>query len=53
MLPCNVVVIEVNEYSTEVAAIDPIASMMAVDNPGLMPVATEVREKLKRVIENL
>ena len=53
MLPCNVIVQEAGEGKTEVAAIDPIASMQAVDNPALGDVAVEVQAKLKRVIENL
>jgi uncharacterized protein (DUF302 family) len=35
MLPCNVVVQSWGEKETEVAAIDPVASMHAIDNPGL------------------
>ena len=53
MLPCNVVVIEETDGKTEVAAIDPIASMKAVDNPALADIAGAVQEKLQRVIENL
>jgi uncharacterized protein (DUF302 family) len=53
MLPCNVIVQEVAGGGTEVAAIDPVASMQAVDNPQLAQVGERVREKLKRVIESL
>lgn len=53
MLPCNVIVQETAEGQTEVAAIDPVASMQAVENPKLTKVADEVRGKLKRVIDNL
>jgi uncharacterized protein (DUF302 family) len=53
MLPCNVIVQELDEGGTEVAAIDPIASMQAIDNPSLGEIANEVREKLKKVIESL
>ena len=53
MLPCNVIVQEIEAGKVEVAAVDPIASMMAIQNPLLNDIATEVREKLKRVIENL
>ena len=53
MLPCNVVVLEKPEGETEVAAIDPVASMKAVDNPALADIAGAVREKLQKVIENL
>jgi len=53
MLPCNVIVQETENGNTEVAAIDPIASMQAVNNPALAEIATQVQEKLKRVIENV
>jgi uncharacterized protein (DUF302 family) len=53
MLPCNVVVQEVGDRNVEVAAIDPVASMAAIDNPALKVAAGEVREKLRRVIEGL
>lgn len=53
MLPCNVVVQETSNHEIEVAAIDPIASMLAVENPKLKEVAEEVRIKLKMVIDNL
>jgi len=53
MLPCNVVVEETPDGKTEVAAIDPVASMQAIDNPKLRAVAEQVRDKLKRVIKNL
>ena len=53
MLPCNVIVQEVAGGETEVAAIDPVASMQAVDNPKLGEVGEQVREKLKRVVDNL
>lgn len=52
MLPCNVIVQE-KDGGIEVAAIDPVASMQAVDNPALGEVASEVRAKLKKVIDNL
>ena len=53
MLPCNVIVQEKNENETEVAAIDPIASMQAVKNPSLTNVAMDVQKMLKAVIEEL
>jgi uncharacterized protein (DUF302 family) len=53
MLPCNVIVQEMSEGQIEVAAIDPVASMQAVDNPKLHDVADQVRVKLKRVIDSL
>ena len=53
MLPCNVIVQEVGGVGTEVAAIDPVASMQAVNNPKLAEVGEQVRDKLKRVIDSL
>jgi uncharacterized protein (DUF302 family) len=53
MLPCNVVVQEIGKNVIEVAAIDPIASMMAIENPKLAKLATEVKGKLEKVIESL
>jgi hypothetical protein len=53
MLPCNVVVQEVAPGSVEVAAIDPVASMMAIDNPALKEKADLVRAKLECVIAAL
>jgi uncharacterized protein (DUF302 family) len=53
MLPCNVVVQEISNRRIEVAAIDPVASMQAIENPGLRDVAEQVRAKLKRVIDSL
>src|SRR3990172_5149794 len=53
MLPCNVIVQELGENQIEVAAIDPIASMMAVENLSLGDIATEVQSKLKKVIDSL
>jgi uncharacterized protein (DUF302 family) len=53
MLPCNVIVQEHENGKVEISAVDPVASMMAVKNDSLGDVATQVREKLKRVINNL
>jgi uncharacterized protein (DUF302 family) len=53
MLPCNVVVQELDGGHTEVAAIDPVASMQAVDNPRLKEKAAEVGAALRRAVEAL
>ncbi len=53
MLPCNLVVQDVGGGRTEVAAIDPVASMQAIDNPRLKQAAAQVQAKLKKVIESL
>jgi uncharacterized protein (DUF302 family) len=53
MLPCNVIVQELEDGKVEVAAIDPIASMQAVGNPNLKGIAEQVQAKLKKVIDSL
>jgi uncharacterized protein (DUF302 family) len=53
MLPCNVVVRDAGNGQTEVAAIDPVASMQAIDNSALKQAATQVRTKLEKVIAAL
>jgi len=53
MLPCNVIVRTTEEGKTEVAAVDPMASMQAVKNDALGAVAMDVRNRLRRVIEGL
>tara|TARA_R110002049_G_scaffold28324_4_gene97441 strand:- start:180 stop:569 length:390 start_codon:yes stop_codon:yes gene_type:complete len=53
MLPCNVIVQEKEAGHIEVSAVDPAASMSAVENEALNEVASQVRDKLKKVIDNL
>jgi uncharacterized protein (DUF302 family) len=53
MLPCNVIVQELPDGLVEVAAVDPIASMQAIQNPDLAKVAVAVQAKLKKVVDNL
>jgi uncharacterized protein (DUF302 family) len=53
MLPCNVIVQEKPDGTIEVAAIDHVASMMAIENPKLKDIAAEIRRKLKNVIDTL
>jgi uncharacterized protein (DUF302 family) len=50
MLPCNVVVQETADGKVEIAAIDPVASMAAIDNPRLKEAAEQVRERLKKFV---
>ena len=52
MLPCNVIVQEHHD-GVEVSAVDPVASMQAIGNPGLAEVAKEVQARLKRVVDGL
>ncbi len=53
MLPCNVIVQEKTAGIVEVSAVDPMASMQAVDNPALAKIADEIRAKLQKVINAL
>jgi uncharacterized protein (DUF302 family) len=53
MLPCNVIVQELGPGRIEVAAIDPVASMAAIDNPALLEKAAIVRGQLEKVISLL
>tara|TARA_R110001606_G_scaffold377534_2_gene536654 strand:- start:542 stop:970 length:429 start_codon:yes stop_codon:yes gene_type:complete len=53
MLPCNVIVQEVAARVIEVAAVNPMASMQAVDNDALKGIAQEITLKLENVIEKL
>ncbi len=50
MLPCNVIVQQLSESEVEVAAVNPIASMMAVENASLGAIASDITERLERVI---
>jgi uncharacterized protein (DUF302 family) len=50
MLPCNVVVQDAPDGATEIAAIDPVASMLAIENPLLKQAAERVRERFEKVI---
>lgn len=53
MLPCNVVVQELESGVVEVSAVDPVASMTAIKNPKLGAVAQTVQAKLRKVIDSL
>ena len=53
MLPCNVIVQEISDGQVEVTAIDPLASMQAVENPALNEIASEISKKLKTVIDRV
>lgn len=53
MLPCNVIVRELENGRIEVCAVDPVASMQAVNNEDLGEVAEQIRAKLKSVVKNL
>jgi len=53
MLPCNVLVQQIDPRRVEVSAVDPVASMQAIDNPELGEIAQQVRGLLKEVVESL
>jgi uncharacterized protein (DUF302 family) len=53
MLPCSVIIQELASNEIEVAAVDPLASMMAIENPDLAEIAREIKEKLERAIASL
>ena len=53
LLPCNVILQEVGDHLVEVAAVDPVASMISISNPGLTSIAEEVRDIFEKMIEEL
>lgn len=53
MLPCNVVVQDAGDGRTEVAVIDPVASMQAIPNPELAEKAAAVRDRLRDALERI
>ncbi|MDT8420094.1 MAG: DUF302 domain-containing protein [Desulfuromonadales bacterium] len=53
MLPCNVVVEELEDGLIEVAAVDPLVAMASIDNQDLGAVAAEIRQKLQSVLDRL
>lgn len=53
MLPCNVIVQDAGNGNIEVSAVNPIVSMMGVENESLGAIAGEVKEQLERVIDAL
>ncbi len=53
MLPCNVIVQEKVPGKVEVSAVDPVASMQAIENKELSDIANEIRARLQKVIGQL
>ncbi len=53
MLPCNVIVEEHEDGVVEVSAVDPMASMQAVENDELEPIAGHIRDQLGKVIRDV
>ena len=50
LLPCNVVVYE-RDGATHVSAVDPVAMLGMVENPGLEPIGRQIRERVERAVE--
>ena len=53
MLPCSVIVQEREDGSVEVAAVNPVASMQAIENDSLGEIAVTIQSKLKQVVEKV
>lgn len=53
LLPCNVVVSEREGGGSIVSAMDPVAAFQLIDNPGVQPVADEVRQRIQRLLDKL
>jgi len=53
MLPCNVVVQETADGKVEIAAINPVQSMISVENRQLHEITIEIGVKLQKVIDTL
>ncbi len=53
MLPCNIIVQETSDGKIEVSAVDPVASMLAIDNDPLKEIAAQIGEKLVKVVDKL
>ena len=53
MLPCNVIVQQREDGRIEVSAVDPAASMQAVENPALADLAGDVKAMLAKMIQSL
>ncbi|MHB1302374.1 MAG: DUF302 domain-containing protein [Acidiphilium sp.] len=53
MLPCNVIVQQREDGVVEISAIDPVASMQAIENPELVRLAGSVRDLLRQVVEQI
>ena len=53
MLPCNVVLRDAGDGQTQIAAVDPVASMAAVENDRLGPIAAEIRDRLRAAVDRV
>ncbi|HEX9188442.1 MAG TPA: DUF302 domain-containing protein [Vicinamibacteria bacterium] len=53
LMPCNVIVYETDDGRTVVSAVDPLQTMAAQGDPAIRPLAAEVEQKLRRVVDSL
>jgi uncharacterized protein (DUF302 family) len=53
MLPCNVIVQELEDGRVEVSAINPLESMKTVGNPALQHIGSQVAARLESIIQRL
>jgi uncharacterized protein (DUF302 family) len=53
LLPCNVIIYEMDDQKVYVAALNPVSALAVIENEELKTIASEVSEKLKRVIERV
>jgi len=53
MLPCNVILREAGDGQTQIAAVDPVASMAAVENDDLGAIAEEIRDRLRTAVDRV
>ncbi|NNF58976.1 MAG: DUF302 domain-containing protein [Rhodothermaceae bacterium] len=53
MLPCNVILQETSDGQTEIAAVDPVASMASVENDALGEIAEEIRDRLRKAVDRV
>jgi len=53
LLPCNIIIQELAHNEVEVATVDPVISMLAVENSALVHMTKEIREMLTRIIRSL
>lgn len=51
MLPCNVILQEKDDGEVEIAAVNPVESMKAIDNPDLKKIAETIGEKLQIAVQ--
>lgn len=53
LLPCNVILRATDDGQTQIAAVDPVASMVAVENDDLEPIAGQIRDRLRAAVDRV